>query len=119
MVQVSIARGTVNPVADDAEGKKRSGYYWTARRHKDGLLADDEVGREAARNLGRTIAAGASAAYQFATDRPGVACAFLGGMLATSVLDVVLAQYTAGQFNRRMANARQRHDIKPENGGQQ
>ncbi|MEC7526196.1 MAG: TldD/PmbA family protein [Myxococcota bacterium] len=53
-----VSRGTyasltVNPVADDADGKKRSGYYWTARRHKDGLLADDEVGREAAR---RTLA---------------------------------------------------------------
>ncbi|HBQ17242.1 MAG TPA: PmbA protein [Myxococcales bacterium] len=53
-----VSRGTyasltVNPVADDADGKKRSGYYWTARRHKAGLLAADEVGREAAR---RTLA---------------------------------------------------------------
>ncbi len=44
---------TVHPVADDEGGKKRSGYYWTARRHLAGLLADDEVGREAAR---RTVA---------------------------------------------------------------
>jgi PmbA protein len=44
---------SVHPVADDADGKKRSGYYWTARRHLAGLLADDEVGREAAR---RTVA---------------------------------------------------------------
>lgn len=44
---------TVQPVADDADGKKRSGYYWTARRHLDQLLPDEEVGREAAR---RTVA---------------------------------------------------------------
>ena len=43
----------VNPVADDADGKKRSGYYWSARRRLDGLLSDEEVGREAAR---RTVA---------------------------------------------------------------
>lgn len=44
---------SVHPVADDEGGKKRSGYYWTARRHLAGLLSDDEVGREAAR---RTVA---------------------------------------------------------------
>jgi PmbA protein len=44
---------SVHPVADDADGKKRSGFYWTARRHLAGLLPDDEVGREAAR---RTVA---------------------------------------------------------------
>lgn len=43
----------VNPVADDADGKKRSGYYWTARRHLHELKPDGEVGREAAR---RTLA---------------------------------------------------------------
>jgi PmbA protein len=54
------ARGTyaslsVHPVADDAasEGKKRSGYYWTAKRHYAGLESDEAVGREAAR---RTLA---------------------------------------------------------------
>lgn len=54
----AATRGTyaslsVHPVADDADGKKRSGYYWTARRHLHELLPDDEVGREAAR---RTVA---------------------------------------------------------------
>ncbi len=44
---------SVHPVADDADGKKRSGYYWTARRHLSGLLPDAEVGEEAAR---RTLA---------------------------------------------------------------
>jgi PmbA protein len=44
---------TVSPVVDDEGGKKRSGYHWTAKRHYEGLLPDDEVGREAAR---RTLA---------------------------------------------------------------
>lgn len=39
---------TVHPVADDEGGKKRSGFYWTARRHLAGLLSDADVGREAA-----------------------------------------------------------------------
>lgn len=43
----------VNPVADDTGGKKRSGYYWTAKRHLAGLEPADEVGAEAAR---RTLA---------------------------------------------------------------
>ncbi|MBX3275948.1 MAG: TldD/PmbA family protein [Sandaracinaceae bacterium] len=54
----AASRGTyaslsVHPVADDADGKKRSGYYWTARRHLAELLPDADVGREAAR---RTLA---------------------------------------------------------------
>ncbi|MDQ3030842.1 MAG: TldD/PmbA family protein [Myxococcota bacterium] len=59
-----VSRGTyaslsVNPVVDDttttegSAGKKRSGYYWTAKRHYAGLDSDESVGREAAR---RTLA---------------------------------------------------------------
>lgn len=44
---------SVHPVADDEGGKKRSGFYWTAKRHLAGLLPDAEVGAEAAR---RTLA---------------------------------------------------------------
>lgn len=43
----------VNPVADDADGKKRSGYHWSARRHLALLDAPAAVGLEAAR---RTLA---------------------------------------------------------------
>jgi PmbA protein len=43
----------VEPVCDDAEGKKRNGYYWTSSRFIGGLLDDEAVGREAAR---RTLA---------------------------------------------------------------
>lgn len=43
----------VTPVADDAEGKKRRGHYYTVARFLDDLEAANEVGREAAR---RTLA---------------------------------------------------------------
>jgi PmbA protein len=53
-----VTRGTyasivVSPVVDDEGGKKRSGYYWSSRRHLAALEAEDAVGREAAR---RTLA---------------------------------------------------------------
>jgi PmbA protein len=43
----------VNPVADDTDGKKRSGYHWSASRHYADLETSEAVGAEAAR---RTIA---------------------------------------------------------------
>jgi PmbA protein len=43
----------VSPVADDADGKKRVGYYWSSRRHLSELMAPEAVGEEAAR---RTLA---------------------------------------------------------------
>ncbi len=43
----------VNPVADDADGKKRSGYHWSAKRHMSELDEPEAVGVEAAR---RTLA---------------------------------------------------------------
>jgi len=43
----------VNPVADDEDGKKRSGYHWSASRHYADLEDSQGVGEEAAR---RTIA---------------------------------------------------------------
>jgi PmbA protein len=43
----------VEPVCDDAGGKKRNGYYWTSSRFVAGLLPPEHVGLEAAR---RTVA---------------------------------------------------------------
>jgi PmbA protein len=43
----------VEPVCDDADDKKRNGYYWTAARFVDQLEAPEAVGLEAAR---RTLA---------------------------------------------------------------
>jgi PmbA protein len=43
----------VQPVADDEDGKKRSGHHWSAKRHLAELDRAEEVGVEAAR---RTLA---------------------------------------------------------------
>jgi PmbA protein len=43
----------VEPICDDAEGKKRNGVYWTASRFAAGLIDPEAVGIEAAR---RTVA---------------------------------------------------------------
>jgi PmbA protein len=53
-----VASGTyasivVSPVADDGDGKKRSGHHWSAKRHFAELDSPEQVGREAAR---RTLA---------------------------------------------------------------
>lgn len=49
----SYASLVVSPVAEDQDGKKRRGHYWTAHRHRSGLEAPEFVGKEAAR---RTLA---------------------------------------------------------------
>ncbi|HEX6839354.1 MAG TPA: TldD/PmbA family protein, partial [Polyangia bacterium] len=43
----------VEPICDDADGKKRNGFWWTADRFLSRLQDPEEVGREAAR---RTVA---------------------------------------------------------------
>ena len=43
----------VMPIADDADGKKRNGFHWDARRHAAALADPKAVGQEAAR---RTLA---------------------------------------------------------------
>ena len=43
----------VSPIADDAAGKKRNGYYWDARRHVAKMADPKAIGEEAAR---RTLA---------------------------------------------------------------
>jgi len=48
---------SVVPVADEAGGKKRWGYHWTAKRHLHELDPADEVGREAARRTLRKLGA--------------------------------------------------------------
>jgi PmbA protein len=49
----SYASLVVTPVAEDGDGKRRRGFYWTARRHLHALETEEAVGREAAR---RTLA---------------------------------------------------------------
>lgn len=49
----SYASLVVTPVVEDEGGKRRRGYYWTARRYLDELEPGESVGKEAAR---RTLA---------------------------------------------------------------
>lgn len=49
----SYASLTVSPVAEDKDGKRRRGFYWTAKRHLADLEPAEAVGKEAAR---RTLA---------------------------------------------------------------
>jgi PmbA protein len=43
----------VEPLADDSDGKKRNGHYYSSSRHQSDLLDVEDIGREAAR---RTLA---------------------------------------------------------------
>ncbi|HKU39030.1 MAG TPA: metallopeptidase TldD-related protein [Polyangiales bacterium] len=52
-VRGTYASIAVHPVAEDTDGKKRSGYYWSARRFADAIESPEQVGLEAAR---RTLA---------------------------------------------------------------
>jgi PmbA protein len=55
--QGTYASLVVSPVVDDEGGKKRSGHYWTARRHLSELEPDEAVGKEAARRTLRKLGA--------------------------------------------------------------
>lgn len=52
-VRGTFASLVVEPICDDADGKKRNGYHWTSSRFAGKLEDDEVVGLEAAR---RTIA---------------------------------------------------------------
>jgi PmbA protein len=53
----SYASLSVVPIADDAGGKKRRGYHWTAKRFVDELDSAESVGQEAARRTLRKLGA--------------------------------------------------------------
>jgi len=53
----SYASLSVVPVAEDAGGKKRRGYHWTAKRFFDELDSAESVGQEAARRTLRKLGA--------------------------------------------------------------
>ncbi len=53
----SYASMSVVPVADDEGGKKRRGFYWSAKRHLAELLSPEEIGKEAARRTLRKLGA--------------------------------------------------------------
>lgn len=53
----SYASLVVSPVADDADGKKRSGYHWDSRRWLAQLATPESIGLEAARRTVRKLGA--------------------------------------------------------------
>lgn len=55
--QGSYASIVVRPVVNDEDGKKRSGFHWSARRHLPELDSPTAVGEEAARRTLRKIGA--------------------------------------------------------------
>jgi len=55
--QGSYASLVVRPVVDDEDGKKRSGFHWSAKRHLPEIASPEEVGEEAARRTLRKIGA--------------------------------------------------------------
>jgi PmbA protein len=89
------ARGThlsfaVQPICDDAQGKKRNGVYWTASRFAGGLADPEAVGLEAARRtlakLGaRKIPTGA-APVVFSPDAGRSLVGQLGGVMSGGAL---------------------------------
>ncbi len=53
----SFASLAVVPVAEDADGKKRRGHYWTGHRHLAGLESNEQVGKRAAERTLRQLGA--------------------------------------------------------------
>lgn len=76
----------VSPVADDTDGKKRSGYHWDARRHLAELADPAAIGREAARRtLGKLGATKIESAELPVVFDPDAARSILG-LLAGCIL---------------------------------
>jgi PmbA protein len=55
--QGTYASTVVRPVIDDEDGKKRSGFYWDAKRFLTELQSAEDVGKEAARRTLRKLGA--------------------------------------------------------------
>lgn len=55
--QGSYGSLVVRPVAEDGDGKKRSGFHWTAKRHLAEIDSPESVGAEAARRTVRKLGA--------------------------------------------------------------
>jgi PmbA protein len=98
---------SVVPVADDAGGKKRRGYHWTAKRHLAELEPADAVGREAARRtLGKLGAKTVSTCEVPVVFDPDAARAILG-LLAGCVMGSAIwrkSSYLVGREGTRVAS---------------
>jgi PmbA protein len=98
---------TVVPVADDAGGKKRRGYHWTAKRHLAELEPADEVGREAARRTLRKLGARTVATCEAAVVFDPDAARSILGLLAGCVMGSAIwrkSSYLVGREGSRIAS---------------
>jgi PmbA protein len=98
---------TVVPVADDAGGKKRRGYQWTAKRHLADLDPADEVGREAARRTLRKLGARAVATCEVPVVFDADSARSILGLLAGCVMGSAIwrkSSYLVGREGTRIAS---------------
>ncbi|MCL2723492.1 MAG: metallopeptidase TldD-related protein [Polyangiaceae bacterium] len=77
---------SVVPIADDAEGKKRRGSYWTAKRFMDDLEDPKSVGEEAARRTLRKLGAHSVATCEVPVVFDPDAARSILGMLAGCIM---------------------------------
>ncbi len=103
----SYASLSVVPVAEDAGGKKRRGYHWTAKRHLAELDDAEAVGKEAARRtlrkLGAKTVATTEASVVF---DPDTARSMLG-LLASCIMGSSIwrkSSYLIGREGSRIAS---------------
>jgi PmbA protein len=98
---------SVVPVADDEGGKKRRGYYWTAKRHLRELEPADEVGREAARRTLRKLGAKTIATCEVPVVFDPDAARSILGLLAGCVMGSAIwrkSSYLIGREGTRVAS---------------
>jgi PmbA protein len=98
---------SVVPVADDAGGKKRRGFFWTAKRHLAELDPADEVGREAARRTLRKLGARTVATCEVPVVFDPDAARSILGLLAGCVMGSGIwrkSSYLMGREGTRVAS---------------
>jgi PmbA protein len=98
----------VNPVADDEDGKKRSGYYWSARRHLAELETPEAVGEEAARRTLRKLGSRKLDTQELAVVFDPFAARDIIGLLAGCITGGAVwrkSSYLAEREGQRVASA--------------
>lgn len=103
----SYASLSVVPVAEDAGGKKRRGYHWTAKRHLAELDDAEAVGKEAARRTLRKLGAKSVATTEASVVfDPDTARSMLG-LLASCIMGSSIwrkSSYLIGREGSRIAS---------------
>src|SRR5690606_24509388 len=97
----------VSPVADDVDGKKRSGYHWTAKRHLAELDDAAEVGREAARRTTEKLGARKLPTQEMPVIFDPDAARSIVGLLAGCVLGGAIwrrSSYLVGRVGTQVAS---------------